>query len=69
MCKVCGCRCDNCIACRANKSIRPDAMAWSDEEGKMVSAAGGCGCATPGHVDYMDCGCTEGGTENAWPEE
>ena len=30
---------------------------------------GGCGCATEGHVDYMNCGCTEGGTENAWPED
>jgi hypothetical protein len=55
MCKVCKCVCDNCVACHADKS---------HNNGK-----GGCGCATPGHVDYMDCGCTEGGTENAWPED
>ena len=66
MCKVCKCSCDNCIACRANTSENPDRKRFDEDTGKMVSFAGGCGCATVGHPDYCDCGCTEGGSENAW---
>ena len=67
MCKVCKCVCDNCLACRADTSQNADRMGWDSDQNKYVSAPGGCGCATVGHVDYMDCGCTEGGTENKWP--
>jgi len=42
---------------------------WDPVQKKLVEDGGGCGCATPGHPDYMDCGCTDGGTENAWPED
>jgi len=66
MCKVCKCSCDNCIACRADTSQNTGNKVFDSDKGKYVSAPGGCGCATPGHADYCDCGCTEGGTENAW---
>ncbi len=69
MCKVCRCSCDNCLDCRADKTKRPGHKMWDPVQKKLVEDGGGCGCATPGHPDYMDCGCTEGGTENAWPKD
>ena len=40
MCKVCKCICDNCLACRADKTKRPGHKMWDPVQKKLVEDSG-----------------------------